>query len=42
MAKALEKYNGVKTLRELVDVCHGDEVGSENYKEFIERRKKDW
>ena len=41
MAKALEKHNGVKTLRELVDVCHGDEVGSENYKEFIERRAED-
>lgn len=41
MAKALEKYNGVKTLRELVDVCHGDEVGSENYKEFIERSAED-
>ena len=41
MAEALKKYNGVRTLRELVDVCHGDEVGSENYKEFIDRSAKD-
>lgn len=41
MAKALEKSNGIKTLRDLVDVCHGDEVGSENYKEFIDRNEED-
>lgn len=41
MAQALSDYNGVKTLRELVTMCHGDEVGSENYKEFIERTDED-
>lgn len=41
MSQALKEYNGVKTLRELVDLCHGDEVGSENYKEFIERSEDD-
>lgn len=41
MAKSLEKYNGVKTLREIVDVCHGDEVGSDNYNTFIDRTQND-
>lgn len=37
MAKLFEDKNGVKMLREIVDVCNGDEVGSENYKNFIDR-----
>ena len=37
MADALKQYNNIKTLRELTEDCHGDEVGSENYKTFIER-----
>lgn len=41
MAAAIEKYNGVKLLRDLVDDIHGVEVGSENYKEFIERDSSD-
>ena len=41
MAKALEEHNGIVTLRNLVDVCHGDEVGSDNYKEFIDRNAED-
>ena len=41
MAQALAEHNGVKTLREIVSICHGDEVGSENYKEFIDRIEED-
>lgn len=41
MAQAIAVHNGVKTLRELVTVCHGDEAGSENYKEYIERNSND-
>lgn len=41
MAAALEQYNGAITLRDLIDEIHGDEVGSENYKEFIDRDTTD-
>ena len=37
MAAALKEYNGIKTIRDLVDEINGDEVGSENYIEFIDR-----
>lgn len=41
MAVALSQHNKVKTLREIIDECHGDEVGSENYKEYIDKEKTD-
>lgn len=41
MAEALEKYNGVELLGKIVDLKHGDEVGSGNYKEYIYRSFED-
>lgn len=41
MEEAIEHHNGIKTLRDLVDAIHGDEVGSENYKEFVDRNLSD-
>ena len=40
-ANALKESNGVKTLEELIDLTNGDEVGSDNYSKFIERRLTD-
>ncbi len=41
MADALIEFNGIKTLRELVNFSKGDEVGSENYNDFIDRTDND-
>jgi type I restriction enzyme S subunit len=41
MASAFEKYNGVVTLREITDMMNGDEVGSDNYVEYIDRSSED-
>ena len=41
MAEAFEKNNNVVTLREITDMINGDEVGSENYVEYIDRCSED-
>ncbi|RGO48529.1 restriction endonuclease subunit S [Dorea formicigenerans] len=41
MAAALEKYSGIITLREITDMINGDEVGSDNYIEYIDRSIED-
>lgn len=41
MAAAFEEYNGVVTLRQITDMINGDEVGSDNYIEYIERSPLD-
>lgn len=41
MAETLEKSNGIVTLREIVDVINGDECGSDNYIEYIDRTSED-
>ena len=41
MAEAFKKYNNVVTLREITDMVNGDEVGSENYVEYIDRCSED-
>ena len=41
MANALREYNGVKQLKEICEFYHGDEVGSENYNEYLERKSDD-
>ncbi len=40
-AEAIEKSNGIKTLRELVTAINGDEVGSDNYQEYVDRKSDD-
>ena len=40
-AECLKKYNNAVTLREIVDTHNGDEIGSDNYKEFIQRENGD-
>lgn len=40
-AECLEKYNAAIPLKEIVDIYNGDEVGSENYNEFIQRNFED-
>lgn len=41
MSDAIRQYNKVAALGELTDMIHGDEVGSDNYKEFINRNFED-
>lgn len=41
MAEALRENNETETLRTIVDMIHGDEVGSDNYAEYIERSLDD-
>lgn len=41
MSKALEENNGVELLGDIVSLRHGDEVGSELYKEYINRDFED-
>ena len=40
-ADCLEKFNSAKRLKEMVDIDNGDEVGSDNYNEFIQRDSDD-
>lgn len=40
-AECLKKYNQAVQLREIVDTGNGDEVGSDNYKEFTQRENGD-
>ncbi|MDO5424021.1 MAG: restriction endonuclease subunit S [Eubacteriales bacterium] len=40
-AESLKKYNGAIALEEIVEIKSGDEVGSENYHEFIQRKADD-
>lgn len=40
-ADSLEKCNAAIPLKEVVDIDNGDEVGSENYNEFIQRKFDD-
>ena len=40
-ADYLEKFNSAKRLKEMVDIDNGDEVGSDNYNEFIQRDSDD-
>lgn len=40
-ANSLEKYNAAILLKEVADIDKGDEVGSENYNEFIQRNPND-
>lgn len=40
-AELLKNSNGTRTLRELTESINGDEVGSDNYNEFVERNELD-
>jgi len=41
MAAALERHNGIYTIRDIATTSHGDEVGSGSYKEFVDRDLSD-